>query len=252
MDKEGNSVQADAVRVGTVVGMTYTTKCKVGPKTYVAYGLRIAAGQKKGELTPKQLASLPVMYVQESMQRNFGTVQFWNSFKQKSIHKSWLTSEDLWDARATEETNGFNSKGNWLKKWITMTCGYVMQDESKITKSPAVTTDSSPPADNKDEGTGTSDSTRTTLPSAFGHSPSRTNPPPRIPSPITTLMNTNTVLTKPNQSSAGKCIVNWCTLYEVYILICVNKYDCRQFNNRNINAYACDKANTASCQCLRQ
>ena len=92
MDKEGNSVQADAVRVGTVVGMTYTTKCKVGPKTYVAYGLRIATGQKKGVLTPKEVAPLPIIWVQENMQRNFGTVQFWNSIKQKPAHKNWLAS----------------------------------------------------------------------------------------------------------------------------------------------------------------
>ena len=251
VDQEGKSVPTDAYRVGTVCSMTYTTKCKVGTKTYVAYGLRIAGGQKKGVMTAKELATLPIIWVQESMQRNFGTVQFWNSIKQKSAHKNWLASEDLWDARVTEETNGFNSKGSWLKKWITMTCGYVMQEDSKITKSPAVTSDSTT-TETKGQGSGTSESKRTTLPTAFGDSPSRANPPPRPPSPITTVMNTNTVVTKPNQSSSGKCNVNWCTLYEIYILMCVNKCDCRQFNNRNINAYACDKDNKAFCDCLRQ
>ena len=180
-DESGKAIPQLIQRCGPVCGMTYTSNLRSASKVYVAYGFKMAGTLPRGSITKTVYASLNVIWVQESMQRNFGSKSFYDSIKQQPSTRSWLKNDELWELRDAEDTNEFAGKGGWMKNWIKKVCGFVLSDDQVVAQSPLVQEDS------KQHGTNESVPPATLtnpLPSAFGGAVNPVNAAPTAPTVV--------------------------------------------------------------------
>ena len=132
----------------------------------------------RGSITKAVYSSLSIVWVQENMQRNFGSRSFYESIKQQPSTRSWLKNDEIWELRDAEETNEFSGKGGWMKNWIKKVCGFVLSDDVVVAQSPLVQEDSKQHVNNELVQPPLSTNA---LPSAFGGAVNPVNAAPTAP-----------------------------------------------------------------------
>ena len=184
-DESGKAIPQLIQRCGPVCGMTYTSNLRSASKVYVAYGFKMAGTLPRGSITKTVYGSLNVIWVQESMQRNFGSRGFYDSIKQQPSTRSWLKNDELWELRDAEDTNEFAGKGGWMKNWIKKVCGFVLSDD-QVAQSPQVQEDSS--SSSSSSSSVPPPTITNSLPSAFGGAVNPVNAAPTPPTLISPLV----------------------------------------------------------------